>query len=303
MNDETGCTGWLRELVVGLDGSEEATAALCWAASALAPNGRLHAIHVVTPGEELAVDAALADSVAWRHRRERELEDAWISPVTGGHVDIFPEVVEGGVAESLLDIARRHDADAVVVGHHPRARFGPRVVGHVTADVLHHADRPVVVVPGEHRPSAEDDAPIVVGVGIAEATRAAVAWATRQGQATGAELRLVHALGPRSLFRADGVLEVLAYHLDPTVVSDWVEEDLLAAAERVSESVGDQVDLSMHVETGRTGRLLVEAGAGARLLVIGRGNAPFVRHAMAPYLRHALIHAPCPVVVVPVEER
>ena len=41
----------------------------------------------------------------------------------------------------------------------------------------------------------------------------------------------------------------------------------------------------------------------AVLLVIGRGEPPFLRHrAMAPYLHHALVHAPCPIAVVPLDE-
>jgi hypothetical protein len=39
------------------------------------------------------------------------------------------------------------------------------------------------------------------------------------------------------------------------------------------------------------------------LLVIGRSEPPFVgQHVMAPYLHHALAHAPCPIAVVPVDE-
>jgi nucleotide-binding universal stress UspA family protein len=290
-------------LVVGVDGSDEARSALRWAAAALVPGGHLHVVHALSPVEELAVDAVLGDSVRLRHHREQLLFSDWVEPVAGVDLEVLPEIVEGAVAESLLVVAAQHGADAVVVGHHPHARFGPQVVGHVTADVLRHARRPVVVVPDRWQPeSVEPGSPIVVGVGVAHATRAAITWATERAQVTGDEIDLVHALGPRSLFRPDGVLDVLAYHLDRTVLPDWVADDLMEVAERIADAAGDGVDLSISVRAGRIGPRLVEAGTGARLLVIGRGSRPFTRYTMAPYLRHALTHAPCPVVVVPVEE-
>jgi nucleotide-binding universal stress UspA family protein len=116
-------------------------------------------------------------------------------------------------------------------------------------------------------------------------------------------LSLVHAHGPRTVFRPDGVLDVLAYHLDPGVLPSWVEADLLELAEQVRDAAGVDVDLRLVVRPGRTGPTLVEAGEGAQLLVVGRGEPPFVRrHALAPYLRHALVHASCPVAVVPAPE-
>lgn len=305
--------GWLQQLVVGVDGSEESAAALRWASESLAPGGRLHAVHTVSFAAELAVDAVLGDSVGLRHRRESDLASAWIASVADADVTLTTEVVEGGVAESLLVSAAQLDADAVVLGHHPHTRFGPQMVGHVTADVLRHARRPVVVIPsgwvagegdsGDRDRHDGDEAPIVVGVGVAAATRVALTWATRQARATGAGISLVHALGPRSLFRQDGLLDVLAYHIDQTMVAQWVEEDLLEMADRICEAAGDGVELTIDVRPGRIGPRLVEAGAGARLLVIGREGHAFSRYSMASYLRHAIRHATCPVVVVPVAEQ
>ena len=57
----------LHDVVVGLDGSPASIAAARWAAAVLSDGGRLHALHVLRPVEELAVDAVLADSVKLRH--------------------------------------------------------------------------------------------------------------------------------------------------------------------------------------------------------------------------------------------
>ena len=293
----------IHDVVVGMDGSPESSSAARWAAASLSPAGRLHAIHVLRPVEELAVDAVLADSVALRHHRERELNDTWVadlSDLAGAEVVVMPSVREGAVAAVLLDAADEVDADLVVVGHHAHLRHGPQIVGHVTADLLHHSSRPVVVVPDGWDPVTAADGDVVVGVGVASGTVAALRWAMRCAPVVETGLSLVHALGGRSLFRPDGLLDVLGYHLDPSVLPAWVEQDLTALADRVRAEAGVDVGLSVTVQRGRVGPVLVEAGQGAQLLVIGRGEPPFVRrHVMAPYLHHAIVNAPCPVVVVP----
>lgn len=93
---------------------------------------------------------------------------------------------------------------------------------------------------------------------------------------------------------------MLAYHLDPSVIPNWVEQDLLDLANDLRGRAGANVDVAVSVRPGRIGARLVEAGATASMLVIGRGEPPFIRnHAIAPHLRHAIVHAPCPIVVVP----
>jgi nucleotide-binding universal stress UspA family protein len=291
------------DLVVGLDGSAESTTALRWAAAALAPDGCLQAVHALAPTGELAFDAALGDSVALRHQVERELAETWLAPIAGHDVHVRPTVVEDSVATGLIALADEVDADGIVVGHHPEARFGPQVVGHVTADLLRHSDRPVIVVPRDWDPALAEVLPVAVGVGVSEPTRVAIRWAMSRAGATGSGLLLVHALGHRSLFRTDGLFDVLAYHLDPKVIPEWVEDDLAALALEIQEQTGEQVEMTLSVDPGRIGARLVEAGERARLLVIGRGEPPFLRRrVMAPYLRHAIAHAPCPVAVVPVDE-
>lgn len=291
-------------VVVGLDGSPESEVALRWAASQAAPDGRLHAVHAVHPADALARDAVLADSVRDQHRRESELDEEWLAPVRTSDLELHPEVREGAAATVLLDVAEETDADVIVVGHHPSARFGPRLVGHVTSELLRHAHLPVVIVPSSWVPDGDPDAPVVVGVGVSSGTRAALAWTLAHTDLTAGGLSLVHALGRRSMFRQGGLLDLLAYHLDPSVLPGWVEADLTELAEQACRDAGlDDVDVLVSVDSGRTGVVLAEAGRSARLLVIGRGEPPFVRrHTIAPYLRHALVNATCPIAVVPADD-
>lgn len=276
----------MADLVVGIDGSPASTAALRWALDQVGPGGRVHAAQVVGPGES-ALDARwITETVA---------------DVSGSRVDSLTR--EGSVTEELLRLADEVAADAIVVGHHSQPRHGLRFVGHVTAKLLHGAERPVIVVPRDWDPARTGDRPAAVGVGVSRGTEAALRWVLGHPGLVRHGLLLVHAYGPRSLFRTDGWLDVLAYHLDPSVLPTWVEHDLLALAEELQAETGTNVDVDVSVQPGRTGAQLVEAGASAGLLVVGRGEPAFIRsRTIAPYLRHAIAHAPCPVVVVPAPE-
>jgi nucleotide-binding universal stress UspA family protein len=259
----------LRRIVVGVDGSSGADVALDWSRRVVGVDGTLHVVHVVVDDE----------------------------PVPEHDDDVLvvraPTVVTG-----IAHLAEQVGADAVVVGHHPRPRFGPRVVGHVTARLLDESPRPVIVVP-EHAPPS-DDAPIVVGVGVADPTRAALRWGMVMARDTGRGLSLVHALAARSMFRPDGLLDLVAWYLDSSVLTSWREEDVAELAAEVRDETDGPAGYEIDVRHDRVGHRLVEAGEGAGILVIGRHDPVFdVEQAMAAYLHHALTHAPCPVALIP----
>ncbi|MFP5487209.1 MAG: universal stress protein, partial [Acidimicrobiia bacterium] len=231
----------LGELVVGLDGSAASAAALRWSVKAVGRQGRVHAVAVADDGLDV-----------------RELRDTWVpsalaDTTTDENGTVDTVVLEGDAPDELLRCARDVGADAVVVGHHARPRFGPRVVGHVTATLLHDADRPIIVVPTDWRPTDTVGRPVAVGVGVSAGTEAAVRWAIAQPAAHEDGLLLAHAYGPRTIFRPDGWLDVLAYHLDPTVLPEWVEQDLLDLADRVGAETGVDVDVDVAVRPGRAG--------------------------------------------------
>lgn len=61
--------------------------------------------------------------------------------------DIEPdyEVLEGDPAEAILDFAEARDADLIVVGSRGLGRVAGAVLGSVSKDIVHRADRPVLV--------------------------------------------------------------------------------------------------------------------------------------------------------------
>ncbi len=57
-------------------------------------------------------------------------------------------IVEAGdPAEVICAVARERDVDLIVVGSHHKGLLERLLSGSVSRDVLHHADRPVLIVP------------------------------------------------------------------------------------------------------------------------------------------------------------
>jgi nucleotide-binding universal stress UspA family protein len=66
------------------------------------------------------------------------------------------EVVEGSPSEAILEVARNRDVDMIVVGSRGRGAVTGAVLGSVSSDVVHRADRPVLVArPGAYARAGE----------------------------------------------------------------------------------------------------------------------------------------------------
>lgn len=138
-------------IVVGVDGSGHADAALAWAIEeAKLRNATLRVVHAwqylpmvaepmaalpSTPFQELADTAKLVISET-------------IERVTGGvepGVPLDVRIVEGAPGPAVLDAAT--DATLIVVGSRGRGGFAGLLLGSVSQQVTHHAHCPVVVLP------------------------------------------------------------------------------------------------------------------------------------------------------------
>lgn len=278
----------LKTIVVGIDGSDESMAALDWAMRAVAPDGVVEAV-----------------SAVGRHgERSRSAPDLaqWV-PDDGDGVSIRRRVVEGRTADALMARAREIDADVLVVGAHARARLAPRTLGRVTTRLVHHTDRPLVVVGTESTITSGEPSTVVAGVGSGAATTAALAWAADFAQRHDTALSLIHAVGSKPVFGKDGILDVMAFYVDRSLLHDWALDDLAELADELQRATEEEVPISWSAPVGAAGPALVEAGADAALLVVGRHHdGAFDERVMAPALHHVLTHAPCPVVVVPVAD-
>jgi nucleotide-binding universal stress UspA family protein len=143
-------------IVVGVDGSEHAQAALRWAGEEAKLRGAtLVAAHAWTFTPSMAVGAPdlmampagnIAEELdADRTAAERALSDA-VSAALGSDPDVTVEAVliEDAPGEGLVALAQ--DAELVVVGTRGRGNIAQALLGSVSHHVVQHAPCPVVIV-------------------------------------------------------------------------------------------------------------------------------------------------------------
>ena len=133
---------------------------------------------------------------------------------------------------------------------------------------------------------------IVVGVDGSESSLDALRWAARQASLTGASLRVITTW---EISSATGWAPSFPPDYDPEQVSQQMLD------EAVSGTLGAELKIPVEriVKEGHPAPVLIEAAAGADLLVVGcRGHGAFTGMLIGSVSEHLVAHAPCPVVVV-----
>ena len=137
---------------------------------------------------------------------------------------------------------------------------------------------------------------IVVGVDGSSSSKAALAWAVRQAEMTGATVEAVIAWHYPVM--------VGGYAWAPMVALDDADFETISAR-ALSSAVGETVDPTSTVKVSTTVReanaaqVLLEAAQGADLLVVGsRGHGGFTGALLGSVSQHCAHHASCPIVIV-----
>ena len=135
-------------IVVGVDSSAEAAAALRWALDeARLRHASLEVVHVwVFPTIGELPGGAVNAFVNDLERAATDLLDRVVDPIVGTDpgVEVERRVLEGAAASVLVEAAA--GADLLVVGSRGRGGFAGLLLGSVAQQCLHHATCPVVVV-------------------------------------------------------------------------------------------------------------------------------------------------------------
>jgi nucleotide-binding universal stress UspA family protein len=267
--------------VVGLDGSAASRAALEWACRSAGPGEVIHAVHVGRAGE-----AAQGEI------------DTWVAAAATGDAVVLTSAITDDRAAGLLRFASDIDAGLLAIGRHT-----PRRIGRMASALLKVTTVPIAIV-GENTPVGTTHT-VVAGIGRGAATRAALRWAAAYADTHHTGLHLIRAVPNRPAFRRNGLLDVMAWYIDPAMAREWASVDLEAAADAIDDA-GDSthVPISWSAVDGSPGPVLVDAGAHADLLVVGLhddNEPPTADHDVPHWLHHTLTHAPCPVVIVPAD--
>lgn len=184
-------------IVVGVDGSPAGFEALRQARRLLAPAGRLLAVTAVLP--ELAVHAGIdAPRIAEALQEEAEAAHSEAAGLLDDLPDAEARLVHGAAAGVLVAAALDEQADLLAVGSHGGGRAAGIVFGSVATALLHEAPCSVLVA----RPAAAPELfprAVVAGDDGSLAGGEAVGLADRIGEATGAPVHRVIALGGKQL--------------------------------------------------------------------------------------------------------
>lgn len=151
-----------KRIVVGMDGSDQARAALDLAVRLARPmTAEIVVVFAIPPPTYIGYGYELVPpqfDVEWRAQVQRELEQVWCRPLVESGLPHRIVTRDGRPAQVIADIADREDADVVVVGRRGRGGMAELLLGSVSHELTHHCDRPVLLVSGrraEDRPAAE----------------------------------------------------------------------------------------------------------------------------------------------------
>lgn len=283
-------------VVVGVDGSEDAAAALDWGLDRAAQ--RHAAVSVVTVLEEpravgpwgaVSVASDLDDeSIATARRQVRHaLAEALRRRGSGPNPDVLVDVLIGAPADVLVEAT---PADGhLVVGCRGMGGFQRLLLGSVSDAVAHHARTPVTVVRGGrgHATGA-----VVVGVDGSPAAQRALAYAERRAREARAELHVLYAWRP---------FESPWPPHEPGIVPSLAEFEAHAGtrlADLCRDVAPDLTVVQRLVREGAGAALIAASATAGEVIVGSRGRGGFAGLLLGSTSAQVVRHASCPVTVV-----
>ncbi|MCV2487875.1 universal stress protein [Geodermatophilus sp. YIM 151500] len=298
-------------VVVGVDASDGARAALVWALAEAAHRGVPLDVVTAYPVDFYWTDAYLAD----RHRLDavRDLAttqaralvdevrgDPALAGVPGVPVVPVDVVVVGGAPADHLVAAAGPD-DVLVVGSRGRGAVRGAVLGSVSLRCVMHSRGRVVVVHPDRAVLPGGRRAVVIGFDGSAAARSALLAAVDEATLLGTDLRVVVVLEPAEHWTDLGTATAESTARVRDVALRQARE---AAAEVLGERLlgeggetGPRVDFTA-VE-GRPAAVLVDEAADAALLVVGnRGHGTLPGLLLGSVALLCVVHAPCPVMVL-----
>ena len=132
-------------LVVGYDRSESSRRAVDWAARRLGGNGKLVLVYSTRP---LHAPPSPLESEAERRTFAGAAVDELLLETDGAllDADVHTEISDQDPVSALTDAARRHGAEAIVVGCEQHSRLH-KAIGTVTSELLKSSPVAVTAVP------------------------------------------------------------------------------------------------------------------------------------------------------------
>jgi nucleotide-binding universal stress UspA family protein len=287
-----------RPIVVGIDGSPEASRALAYAVRQAERDGcslwLINAIHEIVPVGPMLPLISGEPLVDVGNQLLAEAGDV-VEELSDGKVAVRRQAALGPAVEVLA--AAGDQGRLIVLGHRAASLIERMFTGSTTFGVVARATCPVVSVPRDWTPEP-DTRRVVAAVDGSRSSADVLAHGFAVAAQRSARLEIVHC------WRLD---PFYSYLVDEwSVQEEWgiqahgIIDDLVAEAARAQPDVA--YDLSL--EYANIADTLVRCSSGADLMVMGRhGHGALGSRMIAAVLgsvtRAVLQHAHCPVEVVP----
>lgn len=288
-------------ILVGIDGSQPALAAVRWAAQEAAFLNK--PLHLLAVQEQLPGMVTMEAPLAWHQYEElyrQECERVLGEAVTEIR-QLAPEVglsaaCPWGQPPHFL-IEASHQASLVVVGHRGRGRLAATVLGTVSLQVVSHAAAPVVVVrqwPLDPPPADDRPRRAVVGVDGSRDSEAAIRFAAEHVGPAG----VVDLVTAWWLEVVDGMVATTPGSPQWDAVINERQELLRTALQRATGRPDDP-RMRLCVERGQADEVLHRLTDPGDLLVMGtRGRGGFAGLLLGSVSQRVLAGATGPVAVV-----
>jgi nucleotide-binding universal stress UspA family protein len=279
-------------VLVAVDGSPASLAALDWALDRAGRTPtRVHLVTVVWTGH-----ASFTFDSEVEPLYERVLNEA------GDHArSLVPgvEITTGllhGVPPAELVQASEH-ATMLVIGTDKSSRTAGIVYGTLPMRVAARAHCPVVVVPRSWE--SRQSAPVLLGVGDEAPFPEAADFAAREALIRRQPLELLHVWASSPVYPVP--VRDHVGHLHESI-RRWHQEVVAEAATAIGGAFPEVQIVERLVEGPRIPHL-IEAGERAQLLVVGRRGGILRGLVLGSAAHDVLMNPPCPIAVVPVDER
>ena len=207
----------------------------------------------------------------------------------GGSQDFHVSMLEGPVAESLLQCAREHKIDLIVVGTHGRGGLGKVILGSVAENVFRHSPVPVLTVgPNIHRHRGINQTHhILAPCDLTPRSHPAVEYACALAEEHNSEITILHVV--------ERAAEVTS--LDPERVKKGITEQLV---QLVGRHAG-RIAVRYRVEFGNVAPaiLRVSSEIDSDFIVLGvRRSSGVLDRFMWPIAYELVRTATCPVLTI-----
>lgn len=279
-------------IVVGVDASTEAREALEWARAQAHDDDEIVVVHAWDVPLVAGYEVAIAIDPA-------EIRDAAAAFVEGmvAQADdsrLVPLLAQGHPGRSLVDAST--DAEMIILGHRGSGKASV-ILGSTANYVLHHVERPVVVIRGDrfgpaHRVVVGVDEQGLDGTDHENASVRALRWA--YGLVGVEEIAVLHAWFAPGV--AAGIYAGAGADMDEM---DRAATEIINHVMEAAGPIPAGVTVRQVVERGTPGFALIEASRVADLVVVGsRGRGGFVGLLLGSSSLEVAAHSHAPVAII-----